>query len=184
VVAGTSVAVFGLGGVGLSTIMGARAAGAHPIIGVDRVASKLALAERAGATASIDASTTDPVAAVRDLTCGGAETVFEAVGHETVMAQAFAATCRGGKTVAIGLTHPERVLSIPALALTAEERVLMGSYMGSCVPPRDIPRFIEMYRTGILPVDLLRSDIIRLDDVNAAFDRLDRAEVARQVIRF
>jgi alcohol dehydrogenase len=76
------------------------------------------------------------------------------------------------------------MLTIPALAIAAEERVLMGSYMGSCVPSRDIPRFIEMYRSGLLPVDLLRSRVISLDDVNEAFDRLDRGEVARQVIRF
>jgi alcohol dehydrogenase len=86
--------------------------------------------------------------------------------------------------VTIGLTHPERTLTIPALTLTAEERVLMGSYMGSCVPSRDIPRFIAMYRAGLLPVDLLRSSMIALEQVNSAFDLLDRGEVARQVIRF
>ena len=84
----------------------------------------------------------------------------------------------------IGLPHPERMLTIPALAFAAEERVLMGSYMGSCVPSRDIPRFIGMYRAGLLPVDLLRTREIRLDEVNEAFDLLDRGEVARQVIRF
>jgi alcohol dehydrogenase len=184
VAAGTSVAVFGLGGVGLSVIMGAKAVGAHPIIAVDRLGSKLDLAKQCGATHTIDASASDPVVAVRDLTGGGAETAFESVGHETVMAQAFGATRRGGRTVAIGLTHPDRMLTIPALTVTAEERVLLGSYMGSCVPQRDIPRFIAMFRAGLLPVDLLRSSIIALDDVNAAFDRLDRGEVARQVIRF
>ena len=182
--AGTSVAVIGLGGVGLSTVMGAKAIGANPIIAVDRLSSKLDLAKRCGATHTIDASGTDPVAAVRDLTRGGVETAFEAVGEESAIAQAFAATRRGGRTVAIGLTHPDRMLTIPALTVTAEERVLMGSYMGSCVPQRDIPRFIGMYRAGQLPVDLLRSSIIALDEVNAAFDRLDRGEVARQVIRF
>ena len=184
VAAGTSVAVFGAGGVGLSAIMGAKAVGAHPIIAVDRLASKLELAKRCGATHAVNADTDDPVAAIRDLTRGGVETAFEAVGDERVIAQAFAATRRGGRTVAIGLTHPERMLSIPALTITAEERVLMGSYMGSCVPQRDIPRFIAMYRAGLLPVDLLRSSTIALDEVNAAFDLLDRGEVARQVIRF
>ena len=150
----------------------------------DRLASKLELAQQCGATHAISAAATDPVAAIRDLTRGGADTAFEAVGDESVIAQAFAATRRGGRTVAIGLTHPERMLTIPALTLTAEERVLMGSYMGSCVPQRDIPRFIAMYRAGLLPVDLLRSSIIALDEVNAAFDLLDRGEVARQVIRF
>lgn len=184
VAAGTSVAVFGLGGVGLSAIMGAKAAGAHPIIAVDLLPLKLDLARQCGATHCVNASTTDAVTAVRDLTRGGVETAFEAVGHESVIAQAFAATRRGGRTVAIGLTHPERMLMIPALTVTAEERVLMGSYMGSCVPQRDIPRFVAMYRAGLLPVDLLRSSIIALDEVNAAFDLLDRGEVARQIIRF
>jgi len=184
VAAGTSVAVFGAGGVGLAAIMGAKAVGAHPIIAVDRVASKLDLAKRCGATHVFDAASTDPVAAVRDITRGGVATAFEAVGHENVIAQAFGATRRGGRTVCIGLTHPERMLTIPALTITAEERTLMGSYMGSCVPQRDIPRFIEMYRAGLLPVDLLRSSVIALDEVNAAFDLLESGEVARQVIRF
>lgn len=181
---GTSVAVFGAGGVGLSTIMGAKAVGACPIVAVDRLASKLDLAKQCGATHCVNATDTDPVVAVRDLTRGGAETVFEAVGEEKIIAQAFAATRRGGRTVAIGLTHPDRMLTIPALTITAEERILMGSYMGSCVPQRDIPRFIAMYRAGLLPVDLLRSSIIALEEVNAAFDLLDRGEVARQIIRF
>jgi alcohol dehydrogenase len=181
---GTSVAVFGLGGVGLSAIMGAKAAGAHPVIGIDTLTSKFDLAKMCGATHVVHAGETDAVSAVREITRGGAETAIEAVGHENVIAQAFAATRRGGRTVAIGLPHPDRILSIPALTVTAEERVLMGSYMGSCVPSRDIPRFIAMYRAGLLPVDLLRSSVIAFDDVNAAFDRLDRGEVARQVIRF
>src|SRR5678816_1020924 len=184
VAAGTSVGVFGVGGVGLSTVMGAKAVGAFPIIAVDCLASKLDLARQCGATHTIASNETDPVVAIRDLTRGGLETAFEAVGNETVIAQAFAATRRGGRTVTIGLTHPERTLTIPALTITAEERVLMGSYMGSCVPSRDIPRFIAMYRAGLLPVDFLRSSIIALDQVNAAFDLLDRGEVARQVIRF
>jgi alcohol dehydrogenase len=184
VAAGTSVAVFGAGGVGLSAIMGAKAVGAYPIVAVDRLASKLDLARQCGATDTINSAVDDPVTAIRDLTRGGVETAFEAVGEENVIAQAFAATRRGGRTVAIGLTHPDRKLSISALTLTAEERILMGSYMGSCVPQRDIPRFIAMYRAGLLPVDLLRSSTIALDDVNAAFDLLHRGEVARQVIRF
>lgn len=184
VAAGTSVAVFGCGGVGLAAVMGAKAAGAFPIVAVDRVASKLDLARRCGATHTVHSAADDPVAAVRDITRGGAETSFEAVGDEGVIAQAFAATRRGGRTVAIGLTHPDRKLTIPALAITAEERVLMGSYMGSCVPSRDIPRFIAMYQAGLLPVDLLRTSVITLDDVNAGFDRLETGEVARQVIRF
>ncbi|HWN96623.1 MAG TPA: zinc-binding dehydrogenase, partial [Methylomirabilota bacterium] len=181
---GTSVAVFGLGGVGLSAILGVRVAGAWPIIAVDRLAPKLELARQCGATHTVDASQADPIAAVRDLTGGGAETAIEAVGSEQVIAQAYAATRRGGKTVAIGLPHPSRQLTIPAVSLIAEERQLLGSYMGSCVPQRDIPRFLNLYRAGLLPVQLLKSREIKLDQVNEAFDALDRGEVARQVIRF
>jgi alcohol dehydrogenase len=181
---GTSVAVFGLGGVGLSAVLGARVAGATPIIAVDRLAAKLDLARQCGATHTIDASQIDPIAAVREATNGGAETAIEAVGSEQVIAQAYAATRRGGKTVAIGLPHPSRQLTIPAVSLIAEERQLLGSYMGSCVPQRDIPRFINLYRAGLLPVEWLKSREIQLHQVNEAFDALDRGEVARQVIRF
>jgi alcohol dehydrogenase len=184
VAAGTSVAVFGMGGVGLSVVMGAKAAGAWPIVAIDTLDAKESLARRCGATHFVNAAACDAVAAVRELTHGGAETAFEAVGDERVIAQAFGATRRGGRTVSIGLTHPDRMLTVPALAFAAEERVLMGSYMGSCVPQRDIPRFIAMYRAGLLPVDLLRSREISLEGVNEAFDLLERGEVARQVIRF
>ena len=109
---------------------------------------------------------------------------FDLGRYEQVTAQAFGATRRGGKTVSIGLPHPNRQLTIPASTLVAEERQLMGSYMGSCVPQRDIPRFIGLYRAGMLPVGLLKSREIKLDQVNEAFDALDRGDVARQVIRF
>lgn len=181
---GSSVAVFGLGGVGLSAILGARVAGASPIIAVDRLTSKLDLARQCGATHTVNASNVDAVAEVRELTNGGAETAIEAVGSEQVIAQAYAATRRGGKTVAIGLPHPSRQLTIPAVSLIAEERQLLGSYMGSCVPQRDIPRFLNLYRAGLLPVHLLKSREICLEQVNEAFDALDKGEVARQVIRF
>jgi Zn-dependent alcohol dehydrogenase len=184
VAAGTSVAVFGLGGVGLAAVLGARVAGAWPIIAVDRIPSKLDLARKCGATHTINVTETDPVSARRDLTSGGVETAFEAVGCEQVMAQAFAATRRGGKTVAIGLADPTREVRISAVTLVGEERQLLGSYMGSCVPQRDIPRFLNMYRAGILPVELLKTREIHLEDVNAAFDALDDGSAVRQVIRF
>jgi alcohol dehydrogenase len=181
---GTSVAVFGLGGVGLSAVMGAKVAGAWPIIAVDRLGGKLDLARQCGASHVVDASQTEPVAAVRELSRGGVETALEAVGSELVIAQAYAATRRGGKTVAIGLPHPSRQVSLPAASLIAEERHLLGCYMGSCVPQRDIPRFINLYKAGLLPVDLLKSREIRLDQVNEAFDALDDGQVVRQIIRF
>ena len=91
---------------------------------------------------------------------------------------------RGGRAVCIGLPHPDKKVSLPALAFAGEEKSLIGSYMGSCVPQRDIPRFMAMHRAGLLPVDLLTSRILKLSEVNGAFDALDQGLVARQVIRF
>jgi alcohol dehydrogenase len=181
---GTAVAIFGLGGVGLSAVMGARAAGAWPIIAVDTVESKLELAKCCGASHTIAARSQDPVGAIKDLTGGGAATAFEAVGNAQVLAQTYAATRRGGKTVAIGLPHPSQQFSIPAVSVTAEERQILGSYMGSCIPQRDVPRFIGLYRAGLLPVELLKSGEIRLEGLNEGFDALDGGAVARQVLRF
>jgi len=182
--AGASVAVFGVGGVGLSVIMGARAVGAYPIIAVATQAHKLALARRAGATHTLRVAEGDPVAAIRDLTNGGAAYCFESVGDEHVLAQAYAATRRGGTTITLGLPNPSKQLTISAVSLVAEERTLKGSYMGSCVPRRDIPRFVALYQAGILPVDLLFTRSIALDEINQAFDALASGEAVRQLITF
>jgi alcohol dehydrogenase len=182
--AGASVAVFGVGGVGLSVIMGAKAAGAYPIVAVATQEQKLALARRAGATHTVRVGDEDPVAAIRAITGGGAQYAFESVGDEQVLAQAYAATCRGGTTVTLGLPNPSRQLSLSAVSLVAEERTLKGSYMGSCVPRRDIPRFIALYQAGILPVDLLFTRAIALDEINQAFDALARGEAVRQLVAF
>lgn len=181
---GTSVAVFGLGGVGLSAVMGAHAAGAHPIIAVDVVADKLDLAQEVGASHAVDARDGDPVQAIHDLTQGGAHYAFESVGNERVLVQAYHATRRGGTTVTIGLPHPSKQFAISAVSLVAEERTVKGSYMGSAVPARDIPRFISLYQAGLLPVDKLHSETISLEQVNSAFDALAEGKAVRQVIRF
>ncbi len=184
VAAGTSVVVFGMGGVGLSAIMGAKAAGATPIIAVDVLDEKLALAKAVGASHVINAAKENPVQVIRDLTRGGAEYSFESVGSERVLLQAYEATRRGGMTITIGLPHPSKQLSISAVSLVAEERTIKGSYMGSAVPRRDIPRFIAMYQAGLLPVEKLHTHSLPLDDINMAFDRLAKAEAVRQLIRF
>ena len=181
---GNSVAIFGLGGVGMSSVMGARAAGAYPIIAVDLLDSKLELAKQFGATHLVNAGNGDAVQAVRDLTHGGAQFAFESVGNEKVLAQAFQATRRGGTTVTIGLPHPSKQVSVSAVTMVAEERTLKGSYMGSAVPRRDVPRYIAMYQAGLLPVDKLLSRTITLDEINPAFDALARGEVLRQIIRY
>jgi alcohol dehydrogenase len=101
-----------------------------------------------------------------------------------VLADAYAATRRGGTTVTVGLPHPEQMLSIPAVSLVAEERVLKGSYLGSCVPKRDIPRFIDMYEAGRLPVDRLLTHTLTLDELNEGFDRLAAGQGVRQAVIF
>jgi alcohol dehydrogenase len=181
---GAAVAVWGLGGVGLSAVIGARLAGAQPIVAVDRLAHKLELARALGATHTVHASEGDPVAAVRELTGGGAHYAFEVVGSEQVLMQAYAATRRGGTTVTVGLPGPQKLFSAPAVQITAEERTIRGSFMGSAVPRRDIPRFIELYRAGLLPVDALLSRTIALEEINAGFDALAAGDAVRQIITF
>ncbi len=182
--AGSSVAIFGLGGVGLSVVMGARAVGAYPIIAVDLVEEKLTLAREVGATHVINAGTDEPVAAIKDLAKGGADYTFESVGSGSVLRQAYDATQRGGTTITIGLPAPHRMFSVSALSIVAEERTIKGSYMGSSVPSRDIPRYIAMYQAGILPVDRLHTHTLPLAEINAGFDRLARAQAVRQLISF
>jgi alcohol dehydrogenase len=103
-------------------------------------------------------------------------------GAARALELAYRITRRGGTTVSAGLSHPDQQITIPHLGLVAEERTLKGSYVGSCVPSRDIPRYIEWYRAGRLPVNLLLSERIRLDDINGAFDRLAAGASIRQVV--
>ncbi len=180
---GSSVAVFGLGGVGLSTIMGARAAGAETIFAVDLLPDKLELAATVGATHLIHAGEEDPVTMIKDIT-NGVDYAFESVGNELVLQQAYAATKRGGTTITIGLPHPSKMFSIPAVSLVAEERTVKGSYMGSAVPRRDLPRFIAMYEAGLLPVDQLLTRTISLEEINTGFDNLTTGAAVRQVVTF
>jgi alcohol dehydrogenase len=180
---GESIAIFGLGGVGLAAMLGAIAAGGNPVVVVDVVEEKLQLSRELGATHAI-ASGDDVVEQVRALTDGGPDHVIETVGSAGVLAAAYAATRRGGVTTTVGLPHPAAQLTIPAVSLTAEERTLQGSYLGSCVPERDIPRFVALYRAGRLPVDRLLTHRLRPDEINEGFERLARGEGVRQVVLF
>ena len=181
---GQSVAVFGMGGVGLAALMGAKACNAGQIIAVDLLDSKLEMARNLGATHVVSAKDNNPVEVIQDLTRGGVEIAIESAGNATVLAQAYESTMRGGTTVAIGLPHPDHQFSVPAVTLSAMEKTVKGSYQGSCVPSRDIPKFIDMFHGGQLPVDQLLTDTIKLEDINEGFDRLHKGEVARQVILF
>ncbi|MGW3955603.1 zinc-binding dehydrogenase [Streptomyces sp. NPDC004752] len=179
--AGLPVLVVGLGGVGLAAVMAAKATGAHPIVAVDISPDKVARAASLGATHAL-VSSDDTVEHIRAATDGGAAYAFEAAGHPAALTTAYAATRRGGTTIAIGLPHPTSTFQLPALSLVAEERRLVGSYMGSSVPRRDIPRYIELYQAGLLPVDLLADANLPLHDINIAMDRLASGTVGRQLV--
>jgi alcohol dehydrogenase len=180
---GASVAIFGLGGVGLSAVMGAKAAGACPILAIDRFQQKLDLAKTLGATHTLLASGSTPNE-IRDLTSGGAQYTFDTTGHPTALQHAYQSTRRGGSTIAIALPHPQQTLNIPAAQLVAEERTLKGSYMGSCIPTRDVPRFMQMNLAGNLPVHHLHSHTLHLEQINEAMDRLAQSQAVRQLILF
>ncbi len=184
VAVGESAAIFGLGGVGLAALLGAQASGAYPIVAIDVLPAKLELARQLGASHLVHARNEDVVASVRAATAGGAHHAIETVGSEVVLAQAYAATRRGGTTVTAGLPHPQKMFSVPAVSLVAEERTVKGSYMGSAVPSRDLPRYIALYQAGRLPVDRLLTHRLKLEEINQAFDRLASGEAVRQVIVF
>jgi len=179
--AGQSALVVGLGGVGLAAVLGAVAAGATRIVAADLNDDKLALAKSLGATDTVNAA--DPRAAemIRDLT-GGVDFGFEMAGAARAAALAYQAVRRGGSTVVAGLSPPDATLAVPLVNLVADERTLKGSYIGTCVPRRDVPRYIAMYQRGLLPVDRLVSGRLGLDDINAGFDHLDSGQAVRQVV--
>lgn len=181
--AGSSVAVVGLGGVGLMAVMAAKLAGCRQIVAVDMLAAKLDLAMACGATDAIEVKPgADAVEAVRDVTGGGVDFGFEMAGSAKALELAYKITRRGGTTVTASLPHPTHTVSIPVTNLVGEERTLKGSYVGSCVPERDIPRFIALYQRGLLPVDKLMSERIGLDEINEGFDRLADGASVRQML--
>ena len=184
IAAGQSAAVFGLGGVGMAALLGARASGANPLIAVDIVAGKRELALALGATHTVAADSADALAEIRDISGGGVDCAIECVGSARALQMAYEATARGGVTVSTGLPDPSQQLSIAAVSLVAEERTIKGSYMGSAVPVRDLPRYIGLYRAGRLPVDALLSHRLPLEQINAGFDRLANGDALRQVIDF
>ena len=182
--AGQTVVVIGLGGVGLAAVLGAIASGASQVIAVDLSEDKLKLAMELGATASVLASRKDAVEAVRAMTGGGADFAFEFAGAAIALENAYKMTKRGGTTVTAGLPPPDASLPVNIVSLVAEERTVKGSYIGTCVPIRDVPRYVALYKAGRLPVNRLMSGVIALDDINEGFDRLHKGDVVRLVIGF
>ena len=182
--AGASTAVIGLGGVGLASVLGARAAGARHIIAVDLSDAKLEIAKTLGATHTFNAGAPDCIEKIREATGGGVEYAFELAGSVRALDTAYKITRRGGTTVTAGLPPPTATLALSPVNLVAEERTLKGSYVGTCVPSRDIPRYVDLYRQGKLPVDKLLTGRLKLDEINHGFDLLHEGKAVRQVIEF
>ncbi len=174
---GDSIMIVGLGGVGMAALLTAISLGKGEVIAVDSLQSKLDLAREWGATA---AYTPEEVA---DLGITATH-VVECAGHPRAFETAFKATKVGGRTVTIGLPAPDAVAEISPLTITAEARNIIGSYLGSAVPARDIPKYAQMWREGTLPVEKLISSKIRLEEINEAMDTLAAGEAIRQVIVF
>ncbi len=181
---GASVAVVGLGGVGLSAVLGAKLAGARQIVAVDLSDDKLAFARELGATDSVNAGAPDAVQAIRALSGGGVEVAFDMAGAVPALELAYAVTARGGTTVTAGLPHPDKRMALAPVTLVAEERTLKGSYIGSAAPLRDVPRLIALFKAGKLPVDALLTHRLKLADINEGFDRLRAGVGVRQVVVF
>lgn len=182
--AGTTVAVLGLGGVGLCAMLGALAAGARQVIAIDLHDSKLEIARSLGATATVNARDPDAVDKVKALTGGGVDYAFEMAGSVQAMEAAYRMTRRGGMTVTAGLPPPGHTWPLQQVSLVAEERTVKGSYIGSCVPSRDIPRYIGLYQAGKLPINRLMGERLALADINRGFDRLEAGESLRDLVIF
>jgi alcohol dehydrogenase len=182
--AGASVAVVGLGGVGLCSLLAAVMAGARQIVAVDLSPDKLRLARELGATDAFNAAETNCVEQVRTASDGGVEFAFEMAGSVPAMETAFGITRRGGTTVTAGLPRPGQMLGLPQARLVSEERTVKGSYIGSSVPLRDIPRYMSLYRQGRFPIDRLITGRLKLADINHALDCLNQGGAIRQVIVF
>ena len=180
---GSTVAVIGCGGVGLSAINGAAIAGAGRIIAVDVKGSKLNLAKHFGATDVVDASQTDPVEAVREMTGGGVEYSFEALGFKETAEQAFGMLRPSGTATIIGMVPEGVMLEIPADDLL-NDKTLRGSNMGSNHFRVDMPRFVDFYLSGKLKLDDMISRRIPIEGINEAFDEMQAGAVARSVIVF
>lgn len=172
--AGQTVAIVGMGGVGMAAMLTALAHEDVRVIAVDRLPDKLALARDLGAHA---AYTPEEVTEK-------AEVVIEAVGHAAALEGAIALTAPGGRTITVGLPAPDARISLSPLSLVAEGRTLIGSYLGSAVPARDIPRFVALWRDGKLPVEKLVSATLALDEINSGMDELADGRAVRQIIEF
>jgi NDMA-dependent alcohol dehydrogenase len=181
---GSSVAVFGAGGVGLSIIMGAQLAGAGRIVAVDKVEAKREMARAFGATDTLVAGA-DTTSAIRALTAGrGADYVFEATGVPAVQEQCLDAARPGGFVVFAGLAPMGSSTNLPGAILTRQEKTVMGTYYGSANPARDFPLYADLYSKGKLPLDRLVTKTYKLDQINEAYADMLSGKLARGIIVF
>ena len=174
---GQMVIVVGLGGVGMAAMLTALAHDDVRVVGVDQLADKL---DRARALGVHETYTPDE-AIQRGVK---ATVVVEAVGHPAALQTAIDLTAPGGRTITVGLPPPDARISVSPLGFVAEGRSLIGSYLGSAVPARDIPRFVELWRSGRLPVESLVSSTISLNQINEGMDQLADGSTVRQIIDF
>ena len=181
--AGATVAVYGAGGVGLAVIQGARIAGAGMIIAVDVFEKKLAQARELGATHAVDASKVDPVKAIREMTGGGVEYAFEAIGLKKAAEQAFECIRPGGTATVIGMIPVGQKLELEGSVFLREKRI-QGCSMGSNRFKVDMPKYVDFYQRGLLRLDEMITRRGRLEDVNDAFRAMKAGEVARTVLMF
>ncbi len=184
VAAGDSVSVIGCGGVGLSIIQGARIAGANRIIAVDTLPWKLELAAKMGATDCVNAAEVNAVEAVRELTSGGVDYAFEAIGVKQTVEQACSMARRGGAAVIVGVVPAGTSIEFDGLDLVIQQKRILGSIMGSNRFRIDMPRYVEFYMSGRLLLDEMISERFKLDDINVAIQKLRDGKVARGVIDF
>jgi S-(hydroxymethyl)glutathione dehydrogenase/alcohol dehydrogenase len=181
---GDSVVVIGCGGVGLNVIQGAVLAGAGKIIAVDVLENKLGYALQFGATDVIDASSGDVTSKIHDLTVGGADHAFEAIGNSKTILQAYEATCLGGVTTIVGMAAETDEVAINCLSLPRTEKTIQGSWYGGARPSVDLPRMVDLYMDGKLKVDELVSRTYPFSEINEAYAALDKGEVARSILLF
>ena len=181
--AGATVAVYGAGGVGLAVIQGARIAGAGMIIAVDVFESKLAKAKELGATHTVDSSKVDPVKAIREMTNGGVEYAFEAIGLKKAAEQCFECIRPGGTATVIGMIPVGQKLELEGSVFLREKRI-QGCSMGSNRFKVDMPKYVDFYQRGLLRLDEMITRRGRLEDVNEAFRAMKAGEVARTVLMF
>ena len=180
---GETVLIAGLGGIGFAALLGALAAGASRVVVADVNEAKLVHARALGAHCTVNVSNDRALEEVRDVLNGGADVGLECAGSVQALDFVYRGTRRGGRTVTVGLPHPSQRLELAPVQLVAEERSLLGSYLGGGVPARDVPAYIALYQSGRLPVERLLSHTMPLALINEGFERMAAGDAIRQVIR-